>query len=297
MDLISKYKANYHLDIPITEEMIQHHWNLERQLTKELLTSSPENRWEIFEQCYNCLYNELPWLNITAQANIGLYRDWAYLIGSAPQKIYEIGSGQGRLIKYLANLGHQCKATEITHERGKRFDLGHRISWGISDGVHLGRFETERSYDVVISDNVIEHLHPDDLIDHFRGVLNILVPGGRCIFRTPHAYIGPSDISGIFGCDHPQGMHLKEYTYKEIRSALKSAGFNEIHAVWNLPYRVRYRIKPMQSRIYLSYLCQLERLIARIPHEYTRKAIILSMALMFQPTIFIVASRIGVGVT
>lgn len=294
MDIVSKYKANYKLEIPITEEMIFHHWNLERKLTEELLSSTPLNRWQTFERCYERLYSELPWLNTPARPDPVSYRVWAHLIGETPNKIYEIGSGQGGLIRYLANIGHQCKATEITRERGKRFDPAAKIFWDTSDGVHLDKFEPPESFDVCISDNVIEHLHPDDLVDHFKGVRSILVSSGRYIFRTPHAYIGPSDVSRIFGCDSPQGMHLKEYTYAEIRSALKSADFSKVCAIWNLPRRINNKyciINPIESTLFLSYFCRLEKLIAMLPKKHRRRASILLMAMQFNPDIFIIAQK------
>ena len=67
---------------------------------------------------------------------------------------------------YLASLGFKCRATEISHERGqKHVSESPNLSWDISDGVHLNRFEETNSFDIVISDQVVEHLHPDDLHD------------------------------------------------------------------------------------------------------------------------------------
>ncbi len=64
-ELIDRYKRNYNIptDAEITEEMILVHWELEKRLTKELLESTPENRWDVFERCYGTLYSELWWLN------------------------------------------------------------------------------------------------------------------------------------------------------------------------------------------------------------------------------------------
>ena len=93
----------------------------------------------------------------------------------------------------------------------------HPLRWTVSDGVHLERFEAPESYDAVISDQVIEHLHPDDLVAHFAGVHAILKPGGRYALATPHAFEGPFDVSRVFGSERPQGMHLKEYTYRELQ--------------------------------------------------------------------------------
>ena len=48
--LIKRYKNNYHIPdgAPVTEDMIMHHWILEKRLTQELKKSTPENRWDVF---------------------------------------------------------------------------------------------------------------------------------------------------------------------------------------------------------------------------------------------------------
>lgn len=306
-ELIDRYKKVYNMpvDVAVTEEMILTHWELEKRLTKELLESTPENRWDIFERCYSTLYSELLWLNQSIDAGSTLpphqrYKNWIYLIGEPPKKIYEIGSGKGKMISYLASCGFECKATEITRERGRKYVSEHpNLSWGISDGVHLERFEPSNSYDVIISDQVIEHLHPDDLYAHFKGVISILSSGGRYIFATPHRYAGPSDVSRVFKCDKPMGMHLKEYTYQELKESLERAGFKNVQAVLRIPSKIaqlwgtsEIYIKPKASRTYLSYLCVLEKLISLLPRQtFRRKAAIFLMFILFSPSIFIIAQR------
>lgn len=284
-DLIDRYKANYGIpaEAPVSEDMILRHWDLERTLTSELVRSTPENRWEVFDHCYTTLYAELEWLNRWAgadptHASVEAIADWASLVGEPPKRVYEVGSGKGDLVRYLAEMGHDCRATEITRERGERWVEPHaNLSWGLSDGVHLDRFELPAAYDVVISDQVVEHLHPDDLTEHFRGVLAILAPGGRYIFSTPHRHHGPWDVSRIFNSDRPQGMHLKEYTYGEIVSALRRAGFARAYAPFTLPRRVRRpfggRPRPAASRAYLLYLRVVEQVISLLPTQRLRRKV------------------------
>ena len=283
-ELIDRYKKNYNrpTDAEVTEEMILAHWELEKRLTKEIFASNPEKRWEIVEQCYSTLYSELWWLNQFIGAGSTIppsqrYKNWVCLIGQPPKNIYEIGSGKGDMIAYLARCGFKCRATEITRERGQKHAFEHpNLSWGISDGVHLERFEDLNSYDVVVSDQVIEHLHPDDLYEHFKGVLSILLSRGRYLFATPHRYVGPSDISRVFKCDNPMGMHLKEYTYQELKELLEQAGFTDIQAVLRIPLKITQLfgiyIKPKTSCIYLDYLCVVEKLILLLPSQIRRKA-------------------------
>lgn len=304
-ELIKRYKENYHIPVSaeITEEMILMHWELEKLLTTVLLESTPENRWEVFESTYGRLYSELNWLNDLVGADgltppSILYRDWVYLIGAPPMTIYEIGSGKGVMIRYLAGLGFTCRASEITHERGQKWADQHpNLSWGITDGVNLGKFESHESYDVVISNQVIEHLHPDAILEHLRGVCFILREGGKYIFSTPHNYFGPSDVSRVFKCDKPHGMHLKEYTYQALKEALAKSGFKQIYAAFRIP-NIRFTrplgsmIKTRPSRIYLYHLLLIEKLIALLPdHKFRQAAARLSQMALFFPSIFLVAEK------
>lgn len=305
LELINRYKKNFNIrtDANITEEMILTHWELEKRLTRELLQSNPENRWEVFEKCYTMLYGELNWLNQFIDTDNSLCPDQRYkslvdLIGMPDnKKIYEVGSGKGELIKYLTNCGFDCKATEITRHRGQKYVLEYpNISWGISDGVHLERFERLDYYDIVISDQVIEHIHPDDIYDHFRGVLSILSVGGRYIFATPHRYMGPSDISKVFKCDMTNGMHLKEYTYRELKEILEISGFNDISAVLMVPIKITQLsglyFKPKASSAYFMYLCCVEKMISLLHHQSLRRKIAKTLLpFLFLPNIFIVSHK------
>lgn len=284
-EVVRRYKTQFgiHPNVEIAEDVILRHWRIERALAKQLIESAPSDRWEVFEQCYTQFYKELADLNSLWSFDSPAifkesYAEWAHLVGQPPKRVYEIGSGKGGLIRYLANHGHECRGTEISRERGEKWVSPQpNLSWGVSDGVHLNQFEQANAYDVVISDQVIEHLHPGDLTDHFRGVFIILKRGGRYIFDTPHAFYGPSDISRVFRCETPQGLHLKEYTWQEIVHAVRQAGFVDTRAVLSLPYRVRrlFRSHPKlaASQAYLSYLLLLERVIGTIPTQRFRRLV------------------------
>jgi SAM-dependent methyltransferase len=310
IELIARYKSNYFIpaEAEITEEMILTHWELEKQLRKELLESTPENRWEVFERCYTRLYREIEWMNrLVGQSDTTLpaerYKTWVETIGSPPQKIYEIGSGTASMIVYLAECGFECKATEITRERGeKHVTFSHpRLSWGISDGVHLDLFEPPETYDVVVSSSVIEHLHPEDLAAHLKGVYTILQKKGRYIFQTPHCYTGPDDISRVFRCHKPKGMHLKEYTYSVLTKAIRTAGY---HCVY-YPSSPKYHkllsyigIKKQEQLIafgifYLSLMLVVEKGLSVIPSHPLRRLCtkILKNILIFRDNIFLVAQK------
>lgn len=295
-NLVARYRANY--GIPdsqtLSEEQVRHHFELEKRLTEQLLSSAPDARRATFERCYDELYSALPWLNSGDPArSVGI---WPFLLGPPPRSIYEVGSGQGGLARALADHGYSVTATEITQERGARREERPRLRWEVTDGAHLDRFADVESYDAILSNQVIEHLHPDDLEAHLKGALRLLKPGGRYAICTPHAYEGPSDISLVFDEERPVGMHLREYTYRELAEAARMAGFSRSAVPFGLPARLRTKspvargVRP--SPAYLRYLRLIERLVGPIAPQRRRRAVVRALkAPLFTRGLTIVAYK------
>lgn len=301
---VERYRANYGLraDGSVTVEKVSRHWDLERWLRTELLESTPDTRWTVFERCYSQLYAELHWLNSeeaepTPSELANRYAKWTEIIGPRPLKVLEIGSGKGRLIHHLATRGHECKGTEVTRERGGALAPHHpNLQWGTTDGVHLDRFEPRGSYDVVISDQVVEHLHPDDLVEHLTGAYSVLVNDGRYILSTPNRLAGPFDVSRVFGCNAPLGMHLKEYSHGELRRAFRAAGFGRVQVVLRAPasYRrlTRGLLHPKPSAAYTAFVLVAERLLDAISRDgLRRRAVAVLRLLLFPSNIMLLASK------
>jgi 2-polyprenyl-3-methyl-5-hydroxy-6-metoxy-1,4-benzoquinol methylase len=287
--LMRRYRSNYGLDddVALTPEQVRFHLELERSLTDDLRASTPENRRATFERCYSELYRQLPWL-----APTGAPRDtsqWTAVLGPPPLRIHEVGSGSGGLARGLAALGYVVEATEITSERGSVEETPN-LTWTTTDGVHVEQFALNGPYDVVLSDQVVEHLHPDDVVRHFSGCRQVLVPGGRLLFRTPHAFTGPHDVSRVFGFDEPVGMHLREYTVTELRSHLLAAGFRRVEAVLPLPPLARLGGPvAVSSRAYLWGLLAIERLMRPLSPARRRRAT-QKLPSPLRPRIFLLAT-------
>ncbi len=285
---LEQYRTHYRIPRTITEQEMLSHWNCERQMRQALLNSSPESRAAVFEQCYTTLYTRFPWLNEAPPRPASEFRSWHSIIGAPKQNIFEVGSGKGELIDSLAALGHQCTATEITSQRGAR-SSSTGVRWISSDGIHLEVGQSSGCYDVVISNQVIEHLHPDDLDVHFITARKILRPKGRYIFATPHTYVGPSDVSALFGCRNPEGMHLKEHTYMELASRCKKAGFKRLESVLRLPSPLNRLFSARASVLYMKHQVVMEMLIGHAPIAVRRRCASFGKVALFAPTIFMVA--------
>ena len=300
------YNIPYHIDI--TKKMILKHWILERKLTIKLIKSEAKNRSLVFQQAYTSLYSKLPFLNKYINENEDykkvkkMYnRIWLDLIGNKKKKIIEIGSGKGELVGYLSKIGHDCIGTEISIERGQKFQKNDsKVTWINSDGIHFDNYLKPKSFDIAISVQVLEHLHPNDILSHFKGIFSILKKNGKYLFITPHEYSGPYDISRIFYHIKPKGMHLKEYKYHELKRKLIQAGFKKIYAVVRIPPKITQLLKiylnPRLSKFYLYYLIFIEKIISFLPNQKLKltikyNLIILLIAILFYPNIFIAAKK------
>ncbi len=124
--------------------------------------------------------------------------------------------------------------------------------------MNLTDFSLEESFDVVFSDNVMEHIAPADLPGHLKSIWNALNDGGRLIVIMPNRLFGPSDVTRVIdrSCTNripAAGMHLFESTYSEMIPLLARAGFAEFETVIQIPgltcHLPRIRISP---RVYLE---------------------------------------------
>lgn len=290
-DLVDRYKRNYQITEDITEEQVNRHLELELELTARLIRSTPDTRRQAFADAYSQLYSELPWLNVADDGRAVDSKDWERLIGPPPASVYEVGSGRGALARALAARGYRVEATEITLEREAVAQDG--VRWSETDGVHLPRYARGGPFDAVISNQVLEHLHPDDLMEHLRGAHAVLKPGGRYVLETPLWYEGPADLSRVFGFDRAVGMHLREYTHRELTRAVREAGFSRVQVPFGLPRALRQRLDlPLHaSTLYGRYLLGVETLVDLLPDARRKRVARVLKVPLFTRTLRIVAIR------
>jgi SAM-dependent methyltransferase len=86
--------------------------------------------------------------------------------------------------------------------------------------------------DALYSNDVLEHLHPDDARTHLAEAVRVLRPRGVYLLYTPDAASGPHDMTKAFwpqGAGFtPLGAHIHEYSPQELDSALLYAGFDRV---------------------------------------------------------------------
>ena len=217
-----------------TPDRLRAHYLVERKLADRVRAAgSWEERKAVFATMYDDLFREVPDHPRRAAMRADTHAREQHIDWNLAQlKPYlrpgmtflEIGAGDCALASRIAADAKQVYAVDISDQcQGK---LPANVKLVITDGRTID--VPAGTVDLAFSDQVMEHLHPDDALEQLRNIHRALKPGGVYMCVTPNRVYGPSDISAFFD-DEPRGFHLKEYTLGEIRELFVRAGFRRQH--------------------------------------------------------------------
>lgn len=215
-------------------ERIRAHYLLERQLAARLRNAPKAQRARVYSQVYAELFASLPDHPQHAASTSGeqRQRDIAYMnVTLGPQSTFlEIGCGDAAMSFAVAERVKQVVGLDVT-------DALIDFSSAPPNFAYLRTASTDialadNSVDIAYSNQLMEHLHPDDAEDQLRDILRVLKPGGVYSCKTPNRITGPHDVSEYFG-HAATGFHLCEYTYGSIRRLFLKAGFCDVRFFLN----------------------------------------------------------------
>lgn len=222
-----------------TFEQVKNHYLVEKAIAQKLKKSSREERMRIYAAMYAELFSKVPdhprlarreSPALTARANkdkLSMLKKFL----AAEALFLEFAPGDCKCIFEIAPHVQHAYGVDISDQRNPADCCPDNFSFIIYDGYTIDKIESG-SIDLVFSDQLIEHFHPEDTRLHFELVYRILKPGGRYVFRTPHSLNGPHDVSRYFS-DNPECFHLKEWTYTEINQMLLDIKYSRFYTYWN----------------------------------------------------------------
>jgi SAM-dependent methyltransferase len=139
----------------------------------------------------------------------------------------EIGSGDCLLSLEVCKSTGLVYAADVCESISRNHPTPANFKLLIFDGIVLP--VPARSVDLVYSNQVLEHLHPEDLVAHLESIYRSLNDNGCFVCVTPSRVGGPWDISFHFDRDC-RGLHMREYTYHDLVKMLHLIGFRNVVA-------------------------------------------------------------------
>ncbi|MUL38750.1 SAM-dependent methyltransferase [Gloeocapsopsis sp. AAB1 = 1H9] len=218
-----------------TFEQVKKHYEIEKELASKLLNSNREDRQHLYTVLYDQLFKQVPHhpqlirkADCKASAK-EVDRKMRLIVKYLrdDSTFLEVGPGDCMLSLEVAKRVKKVYAVDVSQEITKNSILPQNFELIIYDGCTIP--VTANTVTVAYSNQLMEHLHPEDAFDQLRSIYKLLAPGGVYICITPNRLTGPHDVSKYFD-EVATGFHLKEYTHTDLSSLFASVGFSKMTA-------------------------------------------------------------------
>jgi SAM-dependent methyltransferase len=251
-----------------TLERVKDHYLIEKELAARLRCATKEERRRLYSTLYNELFQRVPdHPQLSRKLNTRLRRREVaerlrllrrYL---RPEVSYlEIGPGDCALAVEAARRVRTAIAVDVSHEIASGVHLLRNLDLVISDGANIP--VPAGSVNLAYSDQLMEHLHPDDAREQLRSIHESLAPGGLYICLTPNRWSGPHDVSRYFD-EEATGFHLREYTVAELDALFREAGFTDVGVLLGT--------RGPHLRVPVFVVSRIERLLEKLPRQVGRR--------------------------
>lgn len=206
-------------------------YEYERAAAQRLINASREERSRLYAEVYNELFErfsdhpELQRPREILQQRAQQQADRVRRLCNSETVLLEIGAGDCYFSRAIAPFVKHVYALEVTPLKLHTEELPPNVQFKLFDGFDFP-IDSE-SIDIAYSNQVLEHLHPEDALYHLREVHRVLRSGGKYLCITPYRYTGPHDVSKFF-TETASGLHLKEYTYRDLSWLMRKVGFKKV---------------------------------------------------------------------
>lgn len=231
-------------------EELRQQYEIEKKFAQVLKHASRQERKGLYAKLYNELLTTVPGFPQLAKLNdpqaltqeIRMQMNFVKKFISPETTFLELGAGNCRFALELAGYVKNVYAIEVSSVITRDIKPPSNFKLIISDGVSVP--VPPESIDVAYSHQCIEHIHPDDLVEQLRDIYRALVKRGVFICATPHCFNGPHDISKYFD-SVASGLHLKEYTNKELYRLFRSTGFSSVKSYFSAKLHILLPLWPI----------------------------------------------------
>lgn len=213
-----------------TPAQLWEHYQVEKGLAARLRNASRLERRKLYRTAYDELFRRVPHhgqltRKTSPQERAIHVSQQLRLLGRflKPSTCFlEIGAGDCALSLNVAGRVRKVYALDVSAFLTQGIGVPVSFELILSDGVSIPA--PPGSVTLAYSNQLMEHLHPEDAAEQLANIFQALAPGGAYLCITPNRLTGPHDISKYFDST-ASGFHLKEYTITELCGIFRKAGF------------------------------------------------------------------------
>ncbi|HZQ10365.1 MAG TPA: class I SAM-dependent methyltransferase [Anaerolineae bacterium] len=254
----------------VTQEQVREHYLIEKELANRLRRATKDERRRLYHVVYDERSQCIPQHPLVMRAadpaaQARAVQPQARVLRHFANRhtvFLEIGAGDGALALEMSKWVKQVFAIDVSGELVKNIVSPPNFEFRLFDGFELPL--ALNSIDLAYSNDVLEHLHPEDAQDQLHSLLHVLRADGKYICVTPNRLSGPHDVSRNFDTV-ATGFHLKEYTIGELAALFQQVGFRRVNAFVSM--RGQMLLPPLSIVPFIK----IENLIARVSSPYQRK--------------------------
>jgi SAM-dependent methyltransferase len=254
-----------------TPSQVREHYLIERELAERLRGAPKAARPALYREVYDELYCRVPHHpqllalrdpRTAARRARSVEHQLAFLRRFLPpgKRFLEIGAGDCALALRAAPLAARVYAVDVSRQITRGVKPPANFELRLTEGSRMPL--EDGAADVAFSNQLMEHLHPEDAAEQLREIRRSLAPGGLYVCITPNRLGGPSDVSGHFD-EVATGLHLREYSARELHALMLESGFSAV--------RFYAGARGWYLRVPFAALAALEALLEAAPHRLRRR--------------------------
>ena len=251
-----------------TPEQIREQYIIAKELSDRLRKASKSERRILYSSLYDELFRRVPFHPLVRRKNsaaetanaINSQMKFLRIFLNQNTRYLEVGAGDCALAIELTKMVKEVYAVDVSVELTGQSARPPNFHLILTDGCSIPL--PANSVDVAYSNQLMEHLHPDDAFEQLQNIYSALAPGGTYICITPNRLSGPHDVSQYFD-KVATCFHLKEYTTTELSSLFRRVGFSRVKVY--LGAKAKYLGLPAFLFFFHEYLLE------KLPYSFRRK--------------------------
>lgn len=249
---------------------LKEQYEFEKESALRLLNSNRAEREILYAEIYNDFYNRYPHHRDAERSESKelQYKLLKPFIDKSTTFL-EIGGGNLALAKEISGIAKEVIFIEASEYSDSLLKDYSNISIHVAN---MPPYELdEGSIDLAYSCHFIEHIHPDDALEHAIEMNRLLSSTGAYICITPSSIYGPHDVSRFFDRE-PSGLHLKEYTHSQLKDLFIKSGFKKVKLIPGIekgPVEVMTPSNILLERVINKLPFKLKRLTLKIIEKLT----------------------------